>query len=168
MIKTIYLAGGCFWGVEAYFSLIDGVCETAAGYANGNCENPDYQKVCTGATNFAEAVKVEYDTDKISLYEILDHFFSIIDPTTLNKQAFDIGTQYRSGVYYIDYEDEKIIKNKIVELQRDYTRPIVTEVERLKNFYEAEEYHQKYLTKHPGGYCHINLSKAIQSKKKTD
>lgn len=168
MIKTIYLAGGCFWGVQAYFSLIDGICETFTGYANGNCENPTYEKVCTGATNFAETVKIEYDTDKISLYEILDHFFGIIDPTSVNKQAFDIGTQYRSAIYYIDDEDEKIIKEKMVELQRNYLEPIVTEVERLKNFYQAEDYHQKYLSKHPGGYCHIDLSKAINSRKKTD
>lgn len=168
MLKTIYLAGGCFWGLEAYFSLIDGICATEAGYANGNCENPTYEKVCTGATNFAETVKIEYDTDRISLYEILDHFFSIIDPTALNKQAFDIGTQYRSGIYYIDDEEEKIVKDKIAELQINYDRPIVTEVERLKNFYKAEEYHQKYLEKHPGGYCHIDLSKALNANKKTD
>ncbi len=166
MIKTIYLAGGCFWGIQAYFSLIDGVCDTVAGYANGNCENPDYEKVCTGATNFAETVKVEYDPDKISLEEILNQFFDIIDPTTLNKQAFDIGTQYRSGVYYIDDEDESVIKEKIKSISKNYMRPIVTEVEKLKNFYPAEDYHQKYLDKHPGGYCHINLSKAIQYKNK--
>lgn len=168
MIKEIYLAGGCFWGIEAYFSMVDGVLNTNAGYANGNCENPDYQKVCTGATKFAETVFVEYDEDKISLEEILDHYFNIIDPTTLNKQAFDIGTQYRTGVYYSDEADKLIIEDKIQEEQKKYQRPIVTEVKNLENFYDAEEYHQKYLSKHPRGYCHIDLSKAKALKKKTE
>lgn len=167
-MKTIYLAGGCFWGIEAYFSLLDGICSTTVGYANGNCENPTYEKVCTGATNFVETVKVEYNSEVISLNEILDHFFDIVDPTTLNKQAFDIGTQYRSGIYYVDDKDREIIENKIESIRHHYMRKIVTEVERLKNFYEAENYHQKYLTKHPGGYCHINLSRAMNYKKKTD
>lgn len=166
MIKEIYLAGGCFWGIDAYFSLVDGVLNTKAGYANGNCENPNYEKVCTGATNFAEAVFVEYDEDKISLEEILNHYFDIIDPTTLNKQAFDIGTQYRTGIYYTDENDESVIISKIKEEQKKYLRPIVTEVKPLENFYDAEEYHQKYLSKHPRGYCHIDLSKAAKLRKK--
>lgn len=168
MIKEIYLAGGCFWGIEAYFSLTDGVLNTKVGYANGNCENPSYEKVCTGATGFVETVFVEYDEDMISLEEILEHYFDIIDPTTLNKQAFDIGTQYRTGVYYIDDADKQIIEEKIKAEQPKYQRPIVTEFKRLKNFYDAEAYHQKYLSKHPRGYCHIDLSKARNPKKKTD
>lgn len=160
MIKKIYLAGGCFWGIDAFYSMLDGVVATVAGYANGNTENPVYEEVCRGATGFAETVLVEYDDEKILLDEILDRYFDIVNPTTLNRQAFDIGTQYRSGIYYNEDEDRKIIENKIKEEQKKYPRPIVTEVEKLQNFYDAEEYHQKYLEKHPGGYCHIDLSKA--------
>lgn len=160
MIKKIYLAGGCFWGIDAFYSMLDGVVNTVAGYANGNKENPVYEDVCGGATGFAETVLVEYDDEKIQLDEILNCYFDIVNPTTLNRQAFDIGTQYRSGIYYKEDEDLKIIKNKIKDEQKKYPRPIVTEVEKLKNFYNAEEYHQKYLEKNPGGYCHIDLSKA--------
>lgn len=156
-IKKIYLAGGCFWGVEAYFSRVKGVIKTAVGYANGKIQDPTYEKVCSGETNFAETVLVEYK--EISLKQILQHFFSIVDPTTLNKQAHDVGTQYRSGIFYVDENDREIIESIIKEEQKKYSNPIVTEVKKLENFYKAEEYHQKYLDKNPQGYCHIDLSK---------
>lgn len=162
MIKKIYFAGGCFWGVQAYFSLLEGVIETKTGYANGKIENPTYEAVCEGNTDFAETVMVEYDTNRITLDILLDHFFGIINPTSLNRQGNDIGTQYRTGVYYIDEDDRGPIIMKIDAEQRKYPSKIVTEAAKLKNFYEAEEYHQDYLDKNPLGYCHIDLSKAYK------
>lgn len=159
MIKKIYLAGGCFWGIEEYYSRLEGVANTLAGYANGTTANPVYKEVCTGTTNFAETVMVEYYSDIISLEDILDHFFGIINPTTLNRQGNDVGTQYRSGIYYVDNEDLPVIDAKIAEVQKRYHCPVVTEVKKLENFYEAEEYHQKYLKKNPNGYCHVDFSK---------
>lgn len=162
MIKKIYFAGGCFWGVQAYFSLLEGVIATTTGYANGNKENPTYEEVCTGETDFAETVMVEYDSNTIALDILLDHFFGIINPTSLNRQGNDIGTQYRTGIYYIDEADREQIIMKIDAEQRKYPNKIQTEVGKLKNFYEAEEYHQDYLDKNPLGYCHIDLSKAYK------
>ncbi len=159
MIKKIYLAGGCFWGIEEYYSRLEGVANTLAGYANGTTANPVYKEVCTGTTNFAETVMVEYYSDIISLDDILDHFFGIINPTTLNRQGNDVGTQYRSGIYYVDNEDLPVIDAKIAEVQKRYHCPVVTEVKKLENFYEAEDYHQKYLKKNPNGYCHVDFSK---------
>lgn len=162
---TIYLAGGCFWGVEAYFSSLQGVVKTVAGYANGKSTNPTYEQVSKGDTNFVETVMVEYNPKEISLLDILSHYFEIVDLTTLNRQAHDIGTQYRSGIYYVNEHDKEIIKEEIKKEQKKYKKPIVTEVQKLQNFYEAEEYHQKYLDKNPGGYCHINLSKIKNGEK---
>lgn len=162
MIKKIYFAGGCFWGVQAYFSLLEGVITTTTGYANGNKENPTYEEVCTGETDFAETVMVEYDSNTITLDILLDHFFGIINPTSINRQGNDIGTQYRTGIYYVDEGDREQIIMKIDAEQRKYPDKIQTEVGKLKNFYEAEEYHQDYLDKNPLGYCHIDLSKAYR------
>jgi len=158
-ISKIYLAGGCFWGVEAYFSKLPGIIHTDVGYANGKIQNPTYEQVSTGDTDFAETVLVEYNNKEISLPEILSHYFDIVDLTTLNRQAHDVGTQYRSGIYYETNQDREIIEKAIKDEQKKHKKPIVTEIKELKNFYEAEEYHQKYLDKNPGGYCHINLSK---------
>ena len=158
-MKEIVLAGGCFWGVEEYFSRVDGILKTEVGYANGDTENPDYEQVCRGITGYAEAVRLEFDEKLISLSQVLGKFFKIIDPTLLNRQGPDIGHQYRTGIYYIDEDDRGLIDFDINELQKHYERPIVTEVEPLKNFYRAEEYHQDFLKKNPGGYCHIDLSK---------
>lgn len=156
-MKEIVLAGGCFWGIEEYMSRINGVLKTKVGYANGYSHNPTYKEVCTGLTGYAETCHVVYDENVISLGELLKRFFKIIDPTSLNRQGADTGYQYRTGVYYIDEEDLPII-TKILELeQMNYEKPIVTEIEHLKNFYLAEEYHQGYLKKNPNGYCHINL-----------
>lgn len=157
-MKEIYLAGGCFWGLQAYFDLKKGIVETVAGYANGNTENPTYEQVCTNATGFAETVYIKYDENEISLVEILEKFWKVIDPTSLNKQGGDIGTQYRTGIYYTDEKDLSIIKESLLKESKKYNKPIVTEVEKLRNFYRAEEYHQKYLEKNPNGYCHIDLS----------
>lgn len=158
IIMTIYFAGGCFWGVEKYFSQIHGVMETKVGYANGKIVNPTYEQVTTGKTAFTETVEVKYDPAKISLNALLECYFSIIDPTSLNKQGNDAGTQYRTGIYYTNQNDEKVIDDFIVQEQKKYKKPIVVEVEKLKNFYPAEEYHQKYLEKNPHGYCHIKIS----------
>ena len=157
-MKEIYLAGGCFWGLQAFFDLRNGVIETIAGYANGKTENPTYEQVCTNKTGYAETVLIKYDENKITLSKILEDFWKVIDPTLLNRQGGDRGTQYRTGIYYTDAEDLDIISESLNKEQKKYQRPIVTEVEKLKNFYEAEEYHQKYLKKNPGGYCHIDLS----------
>lgn len=156
-MKEIYLAGGCFWGVEEYFSRIRGVSNTEVGYANSNKENPSYEEVCSGKTNALEAVKLIYDETRINLKELLIKFFSIIDPTELNKQGNDVGTQYRTGIFYIDNKDKEIIEDHVKCIAEKYSKKIVTEVKALENFYKAEEYHQKYLKKNPNGYCHIKL-----------
>lgn len=158
MQKTIYLAGGCFWGVEKYLSLIDGVVGTETGYANGKTENPTYDDVCFRDTGHAEAVKVTYDTDKISLNKLLEEFYKVIDPTALNRQGNDVGIQYRTGIYYTDRDDLPVIKKSLEELQKRYERTLAVEAAELQNYSTAEEYHQKYLDKNPNGYCHIPWS----------
>ena len=155
MLKTIYLAGGCFWGVEKYMSLADGITETEVGFANGNGENPAYEEVYTGSTGFAETVRVVYDPVKIPLPLLLNRFYEIIDPTTLNRQADDMGSHYRTGIYYTNAEEQPTISASLAELQTQYDKPIVTENLPLINYYPADEYHQKYLDKNPEGYCHI-------------
>ena len=158
-MKEIVLAGGCFWGVEEYFSRLDGIVETEVAYVNGDTDNPSYEEVCTGSTGYTEGVRIVYDDETISLDKILDLFFNIIDPTMLNRQGPDIGHQYRTGIYYKNEEDRKLGEKKIKEYQKDYERKIVTELEELRSYHKAEDYHQDYLKKNPGGYCHIDLSK---------
>lgn len=153
--KVIYLAGGCFWGVEGYFKKLPGVYETEVGYANGKTDDTDYANVA--ATDHAETVKVCYDKSVISLKEILLHYFRIIDPLSVNRQGNDIGRQYRTGVYYIDDNDSKII-DKVFKYEEKLHGPIAVEKSALKNFIKAEDYHQDYLDKNPGGYCHIDIS----------
>lgn len=157
-MKEIVLAGGCFWGLEEYMSRIDGVVDTKVGYANGTKENPTYEEVCTNTTGHTEASYIKFDQNIISLEDLLNRFWKIIDPTLLNRQGPDIGSQYRTGIYYIDDKDLPIIMKTYDEQKNIYQKPMVTEVEPLKVFYEAEEYHQKYLKKNPGGYCHIDLN----------
>lgn len=157
-MKEIYLAGGCFWGVEEYFSRIDGVVDTQVGYANGSVENPSYREVCNGNTGHSETTYIKYDENIISLEEILDRFWRIIDPTLINRQGNDIGSQYRTGIYYINNEDIIVIEKSLERIKHRYNKPIVTEVLPLKSFYDAEDYHQDYLKKNPGGYCHIDMS----------
>jgi len=156
--KQIYLAGGCFWGTEAYFSKLKGVARTQCGYANGSTENPTYEEVCRSDTGHAETVLVEYDSTVNSTEKILTEFFKTIDPTTKNRQGNDFGTQYRSGIYYIDERDAPTIQNYVLKKQEEYTKPIVIEILPLQSFYPAEEYHQNYLGKNPGGYCHVDIS----------
>ena len=157
-LKEIYLAGGCFWGTEHYFKQIDGVVDTEVGYANGTTENPTYKDVCTDKTGFAETVHVTYNPDKVSLKFLLEMFFKAIDPTSINRQGHDTGTQYRTGVYYTDSTDEATISKVFDEEQRHIQGKIVVENLPLKNFYKAEHYHQDYLDKNPDGYCHLPQS----------
>ena len=157
-MRKIVLAGGCFWGVEEYLSRIDGVERTEVGYANGHTENPTYEQVCRKDTGHTEACMVTYDEAVINLETLLNRFWKIIDPTLLNRQGPDLGSQYRTGIYYINEEDIEAIKKSKEMQQLEYTKPIVTEVEPLKCYYRAEEYHQKYLQKNPHGYCHIDLN----------
>ncbi|ALD66460.1 peptide-methionine (S)-S-oxide reductase MsrA [Spiroplasma cantharicola] len=161
-MKSIYLAGGCFWGVQAYFDLIDGVTNTKVGYCQGDVENPTYEQVCSGKTNHAEAIWLEYNDKLISLEKILEKYFKIINPYSLNKQGNDIGTQYRVGIYWEEEEDFKIVQNFLEKKQKDSSQKIVVENQKVKNFFDAEEYHQSYLEKNPFGYCHIDLSLAYQ------
>ncbi|MBD5341565.1 MAG: peptide-methionine (S)-S-oxide reductase MsrA [Bacteroides sp.] len=156
MKKKIYLAGGCFWGTEHLFSLVDGVVKTVVGYANGNVADPTYEMVCTGRTGAAETVEVVYDDTKVGLSELLIIYFKSIDPTSLNRQGNDIGTQYRTGIYYTDPADFPVIEAVVATVQRRHTEPLAVEVEPLRNFYPAELYHQEYLYKNPGGYCHVD------------
>jgi peptide methionine sulfoxide reductase msrA/msrB len=156
--REIWLAGGCFWGLEAYMEKLNGVVYADVGYANGNTENPTYEQVCSGNTGHAEAVYVQYDPKHIDLATMLAYFFKVVDPTTLNRQGNDRGIQYRSGIYYKDPADKAVIDEVIAQEQLKYPAKIVTEVAPLRNYYVAEEYHQQYLAKNPGGYCHIDLS----------
>lgn len=156
-MKEIYLAGGCYWGVQKYCDNIRGVVSTEVGFANGNVDNPYYALVKKGSTGYAETVKVAYD-DSLSLRALLRLFFRIIDPTIRDRQGHDVGNQYRTGIYFTDPKDEEIIREELSALQENYSLPLVTECAPLKCFYTAEEYHQKYLDKNPGGYCHVPLS----------
>ncbi|EFO61532.1 Peptide methionine sulfoxide reductase msrA [Giardia lamblia P15] len=186
--KHIVLAGGCFWGLQALMDSFKGIGTTVVGYANASMNacgtksssgvesqtvsflkranipayELSYQAVCSGATNAAEAVAIEYDERVITLESILDIFFAVVDPTSKNSQGNDVGTQYRSGIYYLPCEkdDLSIINTKVQELQLSYKKPIVTEVAELKNYSVAEEMHQKYLASRPNGYCHIDVSAA--------
>jgi len=164
MQKQIYLAGGCFWGVEKYLAMMPGVIATEVGYANGITQNPSYEDVCSGNTGFAEAVLVTYNAEQTSLDTLLGHFYEIINPTMLNQQGPDIGSQYRTGIYYTDPAEMEAIATSLANLQKAYDAPIVTENLPLENYYKAEEYHQKYLDKNPGGYCHIPAYKYVEAK----
>lgn len=159
MNKTIYFAGGCFWGVEHFFSKIQGVITAQAGYANGsdNSKAPSYEEVYTDTTGFAETVKVVYRPSSISLKELVDYYFSIIDPLSLNKQGHDEGTRYRTGVFYEDPEDRACIEEVFKSVEARIGQPIVVELEPLRGFFQAEERHQQYLEKNPTGYCHLPL-----------
>lgn len=154
--KEIYLAGGCFWGTEHFMKQIRGVEATQVGYANSTVENPTYQQVCSGRTGAAETVKVVYDPQEVGLPLLLSLYFKTINPTSLNQQGNDRGTQYRTGIYYTDPSDRGDIVKAVEELTGKYNRPLAIEVKPLANFYPAEGYHQDYLDKNPGGYCHID------------
>lgn len=159
MKKEIYLAGGCFWGTEKYLAGAKGVLSTEVGYANGNTEKPSYEQVCHNNTGHAETVHVVYEDNLLGLPYLLQLYYEVINPVSVNKQGGDVGTQYRTGIYYVDEEDKGSILQSIAELQNKYTEKIAIEVTPLRNFYRAEEYHQNYLDKNPNGYCHIGKDK---------
>ncbi len=156
--KDIYFAGGCFWGTEHFFKQIGGVTETEVGYANGFTENPTYKEVCSHKTGYAETVHVTYDPSVASLEFLLRMYFKAIDPTSLNKQGHDEGTQYRTGIYFTDPADLPVIESVYAEEQKASQQPFVVEKQPLQRFYTAEEYHQDYLDKNPTGYCHLPQS----------
>ena len=158
-IKVIYLAGGCFWGTEAYFKKLKGIVKTLVGYANGDSDETSYEIVAR--TDHAETVKIYYDFSRISLTEILLHYFRIINPKSINRQGNDMGRQYRTGIYWEegDSESEKIVRD-FIKYEEEKIGKVAVEISPLKNFVKAEDYHQDYLDKNPGGYCHVNLSRA--------
>ena len=155
-MKIITLAGGCFWGIQKYYDQFEGITETTVGYANGFVHNPVYPDVKAQKTGHTEVCRIVYNEEIISLKDILNYFYQVIDPTSLNKQGEDEGTSYRTGIYYEDEQDKDVILSVTNEVQKQYDQKIVVEIEPLKCFYPAEEYHQKYLDKNPGGYCHID------------
>lgn len=163
-MKKIYLAGGCFWGVQHFLRQLKGITNTTVGYANSIKNNPSYEEVKADTTNAAETVEVEYDEKLISLNEILKLYFIIIDPESIDKQGNDVGHQYRTGIYYVDKEDIKDINIELNVLRK--THDIINiEVKELENFYNAEDYHQDYLLKNPNGYCHISKELIEYAKK---
>ena len=154
-MKTIYFAGGCFWGTQHFFAQVGGVKEAVTGYANGNTANPKYEEVYTDTTGFAETVKVTYNPSRISLEELTDLFFCIIDPLSLNRQGHDEGTRYRTGIYYTDPAERAVIEKVYRREEKKAGVPLVVELKPLRNFFPAEERHQDYLDKNPDGYCHL-------------
>ena len=159
-MAEIYLAGGCFWGLEEYFSRIEGIKKTTVGYANGQVESTNYQLI--HQTDHAETVHLIYDEKRVSLREILLYYFRVIDPLSVNKQGNDVGRQYRTGVYYTDQADKAVIEQVFVEQEKQLGQKIAVELEPLRHYVLAEDYHQDYLKKNPGGYCHINVNDAYQ------
>lgn len=165
---SITLAGGCFWCIEAIYSSMQGVISAVSGYANGNTINPTYKAVCGGDTGYAEAVKVEFNKDMVSLNQILDVFWHIHNPTTVNCQGADMGTQYRSGIYYEDESQKEAITASLEKAKEIFSAPIVTEVKSLKNWYEAEKYHQNYFANNPHqGYCMAVIAPKVAKLKST-
>ncbi len=157
-MRTIYLAGGCFWGMQKFLDQFDGVLSTRVGYANGPDRAPSYQEVCR-SSGHAETVRVDYDEGKLSLDKLLDLYFLVIDPLSVNKQGGDEGVQYRTGVYYTDGDQLPVLRAAFAREERKAGAPLAVELLPLQNFFPAEDYHQKYLEKNPGGYCHIPQSK---------
>lgn len=157
LTKKIYLAGGCFWGTENYLQQFDGIVRTVVGYANGSTPFPTYEQVYTDSTGHVECVEVTYDPDILTLKTLCRLFFKSINPYLLNKQGNDCGTRYRTGIYWTDEDDSKVVEDVFNTIPSLPTCPIVVEKGRLECFYPAEEYHQDYLSKNPDGYCHISL-----------
>lgn len=161
--NQIVLGGGCFWCIEAVYQRIDGIESVVSGYAGGEVENPTYEQVCTGRTGHAEVVLVTFDPNKISLAEVIDLFWEAHDPTTLNRQGHDVGTQYRSAIYYGSEEQRKAAEASKERAQEAFSNPIVTEIAPLDRFYKAEEYHQNYFNTHPfAGYCRVVISPKLK------
>jgi len=161
-METAIFAAGCFWGVQEYFSRVKGVIKSESGYTGGTKKNPTYEEVCTGKTGHAESVRVIFDPRVVSYERLLQHFWELHDPTSLNKQGNDVGSQYRSAIFYTNPEQEMHARSSLEKLVKSgrYSQKIVTEILPAKEFYTAEEYHQNYLKKNPYGYCHIDLRKA--------
>lgn len=160
-MKEIYLAGGCYWGVEKYLSNIKGVVETTVGFANGNTHHPTYQQVRYENTGHAETVKVIYDENQVPLPVLLKLFYRIIDPVSVDKQGEDEGHQYRTGIYFTDADDKLAIVESLAALEQKIGQKLAIEACPLEHFYDAEEYHQKYLDKNPNGYCHVPLAEML-------
>ena len=166
--EFITLGGGCFWCVEAVYEMVDGVIAVQSGYSNGQTINPSYAQVCEGDTGHAEVVRVEFDAARISLREVLEIFFSIHDPTTLNRQGNDMGTQYRSGIYLHDEGQRAVAQSVLDEAQSAHGGRVVTELEMLANYSAAEAYHQHYFARNPGqGYCAVVVAPKVEKFKKT-
>jgi peptide-methionine (S)-S-oxide reductase len=161
--ETITLGGGCFWCVEAVFEQVDGVVAVESGYSNGHVLNPSYEAVCTGTTGHNEVVRVTFDPQRITLADVLEIFFVVHDPTTLNRQGNDVGTQYRSAIYTEHVDQEPVVRAVIHELQAALREPVVTEVQSLRNYSRAEAYHQHYFAQHPGqGYCAAVIAPKVE------
>jgi peptide-methionine (S)-S-oxide reductase len=164
------LGGGCFWCLEAVYDELQGVEKVVSGYSGGHVANPSYEAVCTGNTGHAEVVQVTYDPDELSYREILEVFFTIHDPTTLNRQGADVGTQYRSVIFTHDEKQKEVAEEIIAEMEREgvWDDPIVTEIVPLENFYRAEDYHQDYFQNHPNqGYCQVVIRPKLNKFRKT-
>jgi len=165
---TITLGGGCFWCLEAVYERVDGVMAVESGYCNGHTRNPSYEQVCGGDTGHAEVVRVSFDAAKISLREVLEIFFVIHDPTTLNRQGNDAGTQYRSGIYFHDAEQERVAREVLAEVNAHHGGRVVTELLPEANYTRAEDYHQHYFANHPGqGYCALVVAPKVEKFKQT-
>ena len=167
-IETITLAGGCFWCLEAVYERVDGVVDVESVYSNGQVPNPSYAQVCEGDTGHAEVVRVRFDADRIGLREILEIFFTIHDPTTPNRQGNDVGTQYRSGIYWHDEAQAAIAREVIGEVAAAQGARVVTELAPLANYWRAEDYHQHYFAKHPtAGYCAAVVAPKVEKFRRT-
>jgi peptide-methionine (S)-S-oxide reductase len=166
--QSITLGGGCFWCVEAVYELVDGVSAVESGYCNGHVRNPSYEAVCSGQTGHAEVVRVTFDDEHISLREVLEIFFTVHDPTTLNRQGNDVGTQYRSGIYWHDASQEAVAREVLAEAQAAHGGKVVTELVPLANYSKAEAYHQHYFANHPNqGYCAFVVAPKVEKFRKT-
>ena len=163
MSQTAIFAGGCFWGVEAAFRQVPGVLRSTAGYTGGHVKHPTYEQVCSGTTGHAEAVQVEFDPKKVSYHELLDHFWQMHDPTQLNRQGPDVGTQYRSVIFYSGDKQKKAAEASVAKLTAgdQFTQPIVTTIEPAQPFYPAEDYHQQYLEKRGLATCTSDLKASL-------
>jgi peptide-methionine (S)-S-oxide reductase len=168
MNEMITLGGGCFWCLEAVYEQVDGVVAVESGYSNGQAPNPTYEQVCSGRTGHAEVVRVTFDPARLSLREVLEIFFSIHDPTTLNRQGNDVGTQYRSGIYYHTPEQERIAREVLAEANAAHKGRVVTELEAERSYTRAEAYHQHYFANHPEqGYCAFVVAPKVEKFRKT-
>jgi len=166
--QDITLGGGCFWCLEAVYELVDGVTAVQSGYSNGHVKNPSYAQVCQGDTGHNEVVRVSFDAEHISLREVLEIFFSIHDPTTLNRQGNDVGTQYRSGIYVQGPEQEALAREVLAEAQEAHGGRVVTEIVPLDNYSAAEAYHQHYFANHPDeGYCAFVVAPKVEKFRRT-